>query len=463
METTSAQRKIKFLLINPTSPLWQIEAHQRPANSSVFRFSMLPSLYVAASMPGYVDTQILDEDVEPIDYNTDADIIGISFMTYNAPRAYELGDRFREMGKTVIFGGYHPTFMPDEAIAHADAVCIGEAEPNVPQIIKDFMTGELKPFYKSELFDLSKLPKLDRNLLKSRAYITLNAMQATRGCYNRCEFCSVAAFNRYQIRTRPVGDIIDEMKTLGKYILFMDDNITQNREFALEMFKAMIPLKKIWFSQCSITIAFDDELLEMAVKSGCRGLFLGFESLSQQSLQSWKKDINRRKDYMEVAQKLHRNGMEIFGAFVFGSDDDTSDVFAETLDFLLDANIETLQSTRLTPFPGTPMFNKMDAEGRILDKDWSHYDFFHVVHEPKQMSRNMLDYGTAWIQEQFYSYKNIARRVSRSAAYLHPNLVLRTVIPLNFGYRRKLSAYDAFVKSKYFEDSLAPVNSLPFN
>lgn len=445
-----SQGKIKFLLVNPTSPLWQIEAHQRPANSSVFRFSMLPSLYVAALMPDFVETQILDEDVEPIDYETDADIIGISFMTYNAPRAYELGDFFRSKGKTVIFGGYHPTFMPEEASQHADAICIGEAENNVPMIIEDYQNGKLQKIYKSELVDLSKLPNLDRNLLKSRAYITLNAMQATRGCYNHCEFCSVAAFNRYQIRCRPVGLVIDEMKLLAKHVLFMDDNITQNREYALELFKAMIPLKRVWFSQCSITIADDDELLEMAYKSGCRGLFIGFESLSQDSLKGWNKQINRRKNYLEVARKLHKHGIEIFGAFVFGSDNDKIDVFENTLDFLLEANIETLQSTRLTPFPGTPMFKDWDAQGRILDKNWSHYDFFHVVYNPKHMTQKELDYGTAWVQQQFYSYKNISRRVARCSTYLSPTILLKTVIPLNLGYRTKLSGYKAFEKAKNF-------------
>ncbi len=444
-------RKIKFLLINPTSPLWRVEGKQKPKNSSVFRFSMLPSLYVAAAMPDFVETQIIDEDVEPINFNTDADLIGISFMTYNAPRAYELGDQFRAMGKKVIFGGYHPTFMQEEAIQHADAICIGEAENNLPEMVDDFLKGDLKPFYKNDLVDLSTLPIPDRNLIKGGSYITVNAMQATRGCFNKCEFCSVAAFNRYKIRTRPVGKVIEEMKQLGKYVLFMDDNITLDKEYAKELFTAMIPLKKFWFSQCSISIADDDALLDLAVESGCRGLFLGFESLSEQSLNSWRKHCNRRKDYYEVVRKLHKKGIVIFAAFVFGSDEDGYDVFENTLDFLLDSNVETLQSTRLTPFPGTPLFNKMNEEGRIFDKDWSHYNFFHVVHKPLNMSVDTLHKGTAWIQEQFYSYKNIMRRFARSSTYINPGLFIRTVVPLNFGYRTKLSAFGAFELGKTFQ------------
>ena len=145
------QKKIKFLLINPTSPLWRVSANQRPRNSRVFRFSMLPSLYVAASMPPYVETQIVDEDVEPIDFNTNATLIGITFMTFNAPRAYEIADQFRSQGKSVIFGGYHPTFMQQEAIKHADSICVGESEYNVPRMIEDFVAGKLEPYYNSDL------------------------------------------------------------------------------------------------------------------------------------------------------------------------------------------------------------------------------------------------------------------------------------------------------------------------
>lgn len=444
------KEKVKFLLINPTSPLWKVEGNQKPKNSNVFRFSMLPSLYVAASMPDFVETKVIDEDVEPVDFNTDADLIGVSFMTYNAPRAYQLGDKFRAMGKKVVFGGYHPTFLPEEAIQHADAICIGEAENNIPHIIDDFLKGKLKPFYENELVDLSLLPVPDRKLLKGNSYITVNAMQATRGCFNRCEFCSVAAFNRYKVRTRPVGKVIDEMRGLGKYVLYMDDNITLDKVYAKELFKAMIPLKRFWFSQCSVSITNDEELLDLAVKSGCRGLFLGFESLSERSLDSWNKKCNRKMDYHEVVRKLHNRGIAIFAAFVFGSDEDGPDVFENTLDFLLDTNVDTLQSTRLTPFPGTPLFNKLDKEGRIFDKNWSHYDFFHVVHRPLNMSVEALHRGTAWLQGQFYSYKNIMRRLARSATYMDPGIYIRTVVPLNFGYRTKLSAYGAFKLGKEF-------------
>uniref|UniRef100_UPI0032166335 B12-binding domain-containing radical SAM protein n=1 Tax=uncultured Draconibacterium sp. TaxID=1573823 RepID=UPI0032166335 len=450
-------KQLRFDLINPTSPLWRVRANQRPVNSSVFRFSMLPSLYVAASMPPHVTTRIIDEDVEPIDFETDANLIGISFMTYNAPRAYEIADRFRATGKKVIFGGYHPTFMKEEAIQHADAICLGESENNIPVMIDDFMNGGLKPFYKSELVDLDTLPKLNRELIRHNAYVTTNAMQATRGCIYKCEFCSVAAFNRYKIRTRPVGQVIDELKGLGRSVLFMDDNIGLNREYAKELFKAMKPLNKRWFSQCGIGISEDEELLRLAYESGCRGLFIGFESLSKDSLEGWKKHCNRRSDYLQAVKNIHNAGIGIFAGFVFGSDNDIPDVFADTLDFLLEANIEVLQSTRLTPFPGTPLFDKMDREDRIITKDWSHYDFFHVVYTPIHMDAETLHYGTAWLQRQFYGYKSITRRVRKAFSYLDASIVSKVMLPLNLGYRIKLAKYGAFSMAEMFNGNKATV------
>jgi len=444
-------KPLKFVLINPTSPLWRVKKDQKPINSHMFRFSMLPSLYVAASMPTNVSTTIIDEDVECIDFETDADIIGISFMTYNAPRAYEIGDIFRSKGKTVIFGGYHPSFMPEEAIKHANSICIGEAEYNVPKMIADFQNGKLQKFYKNELVNLTELPKLNRQLLKNNSYVTTNALQATRGCVHHCKFCSVAAFNRYKIRTRPIENVIDELRNLGKYVLFMDDNIILNSEYAKELFKAMIPLKKKWFSQCGIGIAEDNELLDLAAKSGCSGLFIGFESLSENTLNDYSKHCNRKRDYLQVVKKIHKAGIAICGGFVFGSDEDGPDVFENTLDFLLNSNVDVLQSTRLTPFPGTPLFDSLDKEGRIFDKDWSHYDFFHVVFHPKLMNTETLNKGTAWLQKQYYSSKNISRRITKALNYISPDIVLKAALPMNLGWRFKLKRYGAFELGKDFK------------
>jgi radical SAM superfamily enzyme YgiQ (UPF0313 family) len=433
-------RRIKFLLINPAAPQWRVTPGTRPPlTTRIFRFSMLTSLRVIAALPSSVEARILDEEVEAVDFDVDADLIGISFMTFNAPRAYEIADIFRrEKGKTVVLGGYHPTFMPEEAIAHADAVCIGEAEPVVNRIVGDFLTGNLQRFYRGGLADLAALRPVDRSLVSQRRYSPVGTIQATRGCRQRCTFCSITSFFGHEFRTRPVEHVTEELRSLGRQILFLDDNLITDTEYARDLFGAMIPLKKRWYSQCSIGIAEDEELLRLAVESGCGGLFIGFESLSQENLRAWKKTFTRARDYERAIRKLHAAGIAVYAGIVFGYDWDSPPVFRETLDFLLRTNVDALQATILTPFPGTPLFTSMQHEGRITDMDWSHYDFRHVVIEPKSMSRAALQAGHDWVLAQFYSLPNAVRRFRNELSYLPMETVLVASGPLNYGYRHRL-------------------------
>ncbi len=276
--------------------------------------------------------------------------------------------------------------MPEEAIQHADAVCIGEAETNVPKMIEDFYNGGLKPFYNNCLIDLCALPIPDRGLLKDRSYAIVDALQATRGCNHQCRFCSISTFFNQQFRMRPVEKVVAEIKELGKYLLFMDDNLTLDPNYAKALFRAMIPLNKRWFSQASITIADDPDLMTLAYRSGCRGLFIGFESVGQASLTSWHKNMNRVSDYEGAIKNIHNHGIAICAGIVFGNDYDEADIFEKTTAFLRHNHIDALQATILTPFPGTPLFKELDREGRITDKNWDHYDFNHVVFKPKNLS-----------------------------------------------------------------------------
>jgi len=444
-------RHLRFDMISPTAPEWRVGAGESPRNSRYFRFSMLSSLYVAAAMPDYVDTVIVDEDLGPIDFSTDADLIGITFMTYNAPHAYEIADRFRrEIGKPVILGGYHPTFMPEEAAEHADGVCVGDAEGTVRRMMEDFVDGGLRGIYTGEQSDLVGLPKPDWSLVRREKYAPVGFLQATRGCNHRCSFCSVSAFHQHHFRTRPVAEVIDELNTLGRNVVFMDDSIICDPEYAKELFTAMVPLGKRWSSQCGIGIAEDDELLELARRSGCRGLFVGFESLNEVGLRSWHKGPNIGRDYVEAVRKLHDAGIAVLAAFMFGGDQDTPDVFERTLEFLREANVESLQATRMTPFPGTPLFEQMDRDGRILDKDWAHYDFNHVVFEPLHMSRETLDDGVGWLVRQFHTRRSIAARSLKSLGYMRPIDVLVGTLPINLGWRIKLQGDDSFRKGASF-------------
>jgi radical SAM superfamily enzyme YgiQ (UPF0313 family) len=431
----------KFLLVNPTAPQWRVGTGASASRKTqVFRFSMLSSLYVAAALPPGVNAEIVDEEVDVIDFDTDADLIGISFMTFNAPRAYEIADRFRAKGKTVVVGGYHPSLMPDEAQQHADSVCVGEAEGTVPQMIEDFRNGRIRPRYVSGPVSLKGLPVPDRSLIQRGRYAPVDTVQATRGCPNSCSFCSISSFFHQRFRARPVDEVVDELRGLGRYLLFMDDNLTASRCYAEELFDRMIPLGKQWFSQASIRIAYDDRLLKAAAAGGCRGLFIGLESLSQDNLRGWNKKINRAKDFEWAIKRLHEHGIGVIPGVVFGYDNDTPAVFDQTLEFLLRTNADALQATILTPFPGTPLYEEMAQQGRIADRDWSHYDFSHVVFEPRQMSQTQLRAGHDRVLTQFYSWKNAGRRFLREMAYLPVSLIARAAIPLNLSYRVRLTA-----------------------
>jgi radical SAM superfamily enzyme YgiQ (UPF0313 family) len=435
---------VRFLLVNPTSPLWRAAAPGWTRGARPFRFSMLTSLYVAAAMPAGVRTRIIDEDVEPVDFDEEADLVGISLMTYNAPRAYEIADEFRRRGRPVVLGGYHPTFLPDEAAAHGDAVCVGEAEGTVPRMMADFLAGRLRPRYVSEPVDLRGLAVPDRRLIRSSAYVTPDAVQATRGCPHGCTFCSVSSFSRRRFRARPVDEVVEELRGLGRWLIFMDDNLALDRDYAAELFARMAPLGKRWCSQCGIGIADDPRLLCLAARSGCIGLFVGLESLSDSNLLAWGKTPNRHRDYARAVTRLHAARIGVYSGFVFGMDGDGPDVFARTLDFLDEARVDALQATILTPFPGTPLFAEMEGQGRITTRDWSLYDFGHVVFEPRGMSPETLRAGHAWVQSRFYSRSSTWRRIVRAFGHLAPSAVLHAMAPLNLGYRARHRAFGTF-------------------
>lgn len=442
--------RTRFLLINPTSPLWRAEHPGGVRCARPFRYSMLSSLYVAASMPKDVVTHLVDEDVEPIDFDEEADLVGVSFVTYNAPRAYVIGDEFRRRGRTVLFGGYHPSFLPEEASAHADAVCVGEAEGSVPRMIADWRAGRLQRVYRSSPVDLRGLPVPDRRLLRRTLYVTPDTVQATRGCPNACSFCSIAALSRSVFRARPVDEVVEELRGLGRWLLFMDDNILGDREYAKELFTRMIPLRRHWFSQCGARIADDPELLQLAAASGCGGLFLGLESIGEGQLRAWGKPT-RAADYERAVARLHGAGIGVFAGFVFGGDEDGPDVFARTLQFLDDARVDALQATIMTPFPGTPLFDELGRQGRLLTRDWAQYDFGHVVFEPRRMSPSTLLAGQNWVQSRFYSRAATWRRIARAFGTLAPAVVLHVLAPLNLGYRLRHRAYGTFEKGRAFD------------
>ncbi len=422
-------RPVQIALISPRGPLYR---HRSGIWKKSLRYAPLTLTTLAALIPPEVPTRItlIDEGITDTDLDLQADLIGISAITGTAPRSYELADHFRRRGIPVVLGGVHPTLMPDEAAQHADAVVVGYAEQTWPQLVRDFVGGTMRARYvQGRDLSLAHLPRPRRDLLPASRYTTMHTVEATRGCIHHCDFCVVPTAWGRPLQ-HPVAEVIDDIRHMrARQIAFLDLNLIADLNYARELFTALIPLKITWGGLATTTIAWDDDLLDLAARSGCRGLLLGFESLSQTALQQTGKGFNRRKDYHYVVQQLHERNIAIMGCFVFGFDTDTEETFAETVDFVLEANIDLPRYAILTPFPTTPLYQRLKAEGRILTEDWSLYDGQHVVHQPLQLDPVALLRGTEWAWKRTYSWRSIAQRLAGSRTQL------LVALPANLGYR----------------------------
>lgn len=422
----------KLLLV---APAWPDRLRKRRRRKSLF-----PPLnlgLVAALTPPAWDVRIVDESVENLDFELEVDLVGLTAMTAMAPRAYEIAARFRQRGIPVVMGGIHASTLPGEAVQHVDAVVAGEAELTWPLLLDDFEHGRLKQLYRSPglLPDLSRIPIPRRSLFKQGAYLLTNTIQTTRGCPFDCDFCTVTKFYGQTYRTRPLESVLREIDALkGKTVLFVDDNIVGNPGYAQRLFKALIPYKLRWIGQSSLTIARNDELLDLAAASGCQGLFIGFESLSPENLASVKKGkVNRVGEYEQAIKRIHSRGIGIEGAFIFGFDYDDQGVFQRTVAFAQRMRLEAAQFGILTPFPGTPLRSVMEKAGRICDHDWSKYTISHVVHWPQKMSRATLLKGFVRAYRDFYSVRSILRRL---LGRLKPSRGFLFFLPLNMVFRQ---------------------------
>lgn len=405
---------MRVLLIAPASGKWYGIGRSRLFGGRVFRFSLLSLLSVAADTPDGVDVQIVDEQVEEVPTDGEFDLVGITCMTAAAPRAYALADLFRGRGVRVVLGGMHPTLMPEEALGHADAVCVGEAEGVWARILDDARANRLARVYRRAPSDLVAVPRPPRDFLRSRHYGTLQAVQATRGCPNSCAFCSVSAFHQGRFRCRPVEEVVAEVAAFAnRFFVFVDDNLIADRDYARELFCALRPLRKLWISQATLEIADDQELVRLAADSGCIGMFVGIETFSEANLTSVDKGFNKVSEYRDKIRALHEHGIGVEAGIVFGFEGDDPGVFRRTLTLLDDLAIDLAQVSILTPLPGTPFHDRMRQ--RIFDRNWSRYDFHHVVFEPRRMSAADLQAGHDWITYQFYRPWRIARRLARIA------------------------------------------------
>ena len=398
---------MKLLIVAPKWPedsLW---------GQIYFRFPYLALTILAALTGEEWKISIIDENVDAIDFSDLPDLVAISIMTPLSKRGYEIADAFRGKGVSVVLGGIHPTMMKDEAKTHADSVVMGEAEETWPLVLSDFKRGNLQPFYESANFcSLDKLAVPKRNLLNRKGYFFTNTVQTTRGCPFDCVFCSVTSFYGRTYRVRPVENVISEIAQMEKgFLFFVDDNIVGKPSYAKELFGALIPLKIKWFSQASLSVVKDRELLNLAQRSGCKGLFIGFESLSQENLRAMGKSTNRVSEYKDAIRMLHDHGIGIQGSFIFGMDHDDSSVFSDVIRFIEKTHLEAVLFSVLTPFPGTRIYETLQRENRIIDTDWEKYDMNHVVFRPKKMTPEELQEGFNWAYRRLYGHRSILTRL----------------------------------------------------
>ena len=389
-----------------------------PASEENARVPNLSLPLIASLTPPGAQISFTDDLITPIDPGKDlkdADLVGITVLSTTALRAYRIADAYRKKGVKVVLGGIHPSAVPDEAIEHADAVVIGEAEQSWPQLVTDFQKGTLKSFYRqNRLTDLSTLPLPRRDIHGTKGYFPLDVVQATRGCPYRCDFCSVRTFFGDTFRHRPLEDVVSEVKGIRhRLVMFNDDNIIGHPRYSRELLQALIPLKKKWIGQASLAGLRDERSVRLMAKSGCIGLLIGFESIIEENIASIGKFQNRPSQYMEVINSLHRNGIAIWASFIFGFDHDEPMVFERTVEFAVKAKILSAVFALLTPYPGTEFYDRMKAEGRLTDERWwlkEDQQELAPHFEPMRMTRRQLRKGWKWAWKEFYSVGSIMRR-----------------------------------------------------
>ena len=384
---------IRILLIYPKLKF----SYKKTLGSLLHFFPPLTLEQLAGNTPSRHEVKLVDEERRGVDFNCDADLVGISCVTPQAPRAYEIADKFREKGVKVVLGGWHPSALPEEAKQHADAVVIGEAEETWPKLLKDLQENELKPFYKNNKpVDLRKIKTPRREL--TGGVNLIGAVQTSRGCPMGCEFCGVSnSIYGKVFRMRPIEDVVEELQSIKqRQLWFYDPSLTINPRYTKELFRRMKELNKRFIAFGNIDVlSRDDELLKLAGEAGCRMWFIGLESLSQKVIDRLGKKSNKVENYASAIKKIHDYGIGVIGAFIFGFDEDTPDVFNYTTEMVYELAIDTPEFTILTPYPGTPLFERLEREGRILTRDWSKYtEKGNVVFQPKNMTPSQLLEGT---------------------------------------------------------------------
>jgi radical SAM superfamily enzyme YgiQ (UPF0313 family) len=410
----------------------------------------LPAATLAGLTPKDIEVRFYDDRMELIPFDERTDLVAISVETYTAKRAYQIASEYRERGVPVVMGGFHASLCPDEVARHAESVVVGEAEVLWPRVIDDARHGRLEKFYRQlERPSLANL-KPDRSIFRGKHYLPVGLVEAGRGCHFKCEFCAVqTVFGSSQTR-RPAEGILAELAALKrekKLFFFVDDNITSNLAAAKEFFRALIPLGIRWVSQSSINAAHDDEFLDLLVRSGCQGVLIGFESLNPANLRDMNKTFNTARGGFERAlANLRRHRIRVYGTFIFGYDGDTPESFSPTVEFAQEHALYIAAFNHLTPFPGTPLYQRLEKENRLLYEAWwldERYSYNRIPFQPRGMSPEALRHACLAARRAFYSWPSILRRsfdaVNRSDGFMWRNFYL-----INAMHRTDVSLRDHY-------------------
>lgn len=408
-QTTEGMAEVWIKLISP-------KVTMRPMDSA-FKMQMSPPLallVLGALTPHQHKVTVCDENIERLDLRDNPDLVGITVKADTASRSWDIARAYRAKGIPVVIGGIHPTACPEESASHADAIVIGEAEPVWADVLADVQAGELKPSYGSSTpITLDQTPMPRWELIDKKRYLFINTLTIGRGCPWHCSFCYNSSPNLPKgYRAKPVENVLAEIASLkSRHVMLIDDNFIADPAYARQLLQAFRPLRLTWHTAVSADIGQHDDILDLMTETGCRSLFIGFESLNPASLRATNKLQNRREKYEDLVRKIHGHGMMVNASVVFGFDEDGPEVFEQTTDWLIAQRIETMTAHILTPYPGTALYTRLLSENRIFDHDFTHYKTSRAVFHPARMTATELESGYLAAYRRFYSLRSIFARM----------------------------------------------------
>jgi radical SAM superfamily enzyme YgiQ (UPF0313 family) len=422
---------VKVLLVTPENKF--IRAFRRKQHNN---FVQLTMPYLAGFVRPPHQVALVDEYNQTVDFDADADLVGITCNTTNANHVYRLADAFRRRGRRVVLGGPHVTLLPEEAAPHADALAVGEAEATWPEILRDAEAGRLQPLYaEAGAPSLDGVPHARRDLIHRRGLLK-NTIIATRGCPHRCTYCNLRQIYNPKLRFRPIEEVLAEIRSFDTtFFTFWDDQLFMDHRYAMRLFQGMESLGKRWAAMVTLASTRDEKLLDQAARAGCVCLFLGLESFSPESLKLANKSINVVESYEEGLARIHRRGISVQAGIVFGFDGDDESTFETTLRQATRIGLDGATISILTPYPRTPVYEQLSREGRLLTRDWSYYNSkTAVTFRPARMSPEALWQGYLDFRQRFFSPRCILERIARSRVSPAQSLFL------NWGYHRAASS-----------------------